>query len=259
MQLSEVQKRFKDTMLDHPKALDDPAADFAALFNEGDIPLPARLKVYRNNIIGSLTDVMIASHPLLEKLVGHEFLEMMARSFILENPPTHGCLNMYGGGFDTFIENFELAKALPYLPDMARLEIAMNEAYYAKEDDPLKAEELASTTPEKLQLKLRQNIRLVSSKYPVHDIRDFCIEDDPEKTMNVDTGGVKLMVYRPQLETKIVRLENDEYHMLSALKEKMTMDDAVESTLNTHESFDFQGFLQRQIELETFLTLATNN
>ncbi len=255
MQLSEVQKRFKDTMLDHPKALDDPPEDLAALFNVGDIPLPERLKVYRNNIVGSLTDVMIASHPLLEKLVGHEFLELMARSFILENPPTHGCLNMYGTDFDKFIASYELAKALPYLPDMARLEIAMNEAYYAADDKPLTADELAE---KELKLKLRQNVKLLSSKYPIDKIKDFCLKDDPDKTMSVDSGGVKLMIYRPGLDSVIVKLEDSEYEMLLVLSRNTPLDEAVKATLNTHKDFDFQGFLQRHIELETFLTLKTN-
>ncbi|GJL86069.1 MAG: DUF2063 domain-containing protein [Micavibrio sp.] len=258
MRLSEVQKYFKDTMLDHPKVLDTPPEDFAELFNVGDIPLPERLKVYRNNIIGSLTDVMIASHPLLEKLVGHEFLELMARSFVLENPPTHGCLNMYGAGFDKFIESYELAKALPYLADMAKLEIAMNEAYHAPEDEPLKANELATASPEDLQLKLRQNVQLVSSRYPLDKIRNFCIEDDPDKTMSVDSGGVKMMIYRPELDSVIVKLEDGEYEMLLALNQGVGLNEAVETTLNAHKGFGFQEFLQRHIELETFLALKTN-
>ena len=255
MRLADIQKRFKDTMLDHPKALKNTPADFAALFNEGDIPLPARLKVYRNNIVGSLTDVMVASHPLLEKLVGHEFLEMMARGFVLENPPAHGCLNMYGTGFDTFIETYALAQSLPYLPDMAKLEIALNDAYHAKDDEPLKVEELAE---EKLQLKLRQNVKLVSSKYPLDKIRDFCLEDNPNKTMNIDSGGVKLMIHRPALDPVIVKLEDSEYEILKALDQNAPLDEAVEATLNTFKGFDFQGFLQRHIGFETFLTLETN-
>jgi len=259
MRLNEVQKRFRDTMLDHPKALDDPPEDFAALFDEGGIALPERLKVYRNNIVGSLTDVMIASHPILEKLVGREFLEIMARAFVLENPPAHGCLNMYGAGFDTFIENYELARALPYLPDIARLEIAMNESYYAADDAPLKAEDLSGLAPEKINLILRHNVRLLASKYPVDKIRDFCIEDDPDKTMNVDTGGVTLMVARPNLKVKIVKLASDEYEMLTALEQGTALNKALEAVIRSHENFDFQGFLARHVKLEAFTGLKTNS
>lgn len=245
-------------MLDHPKVLDDPPPDFAALFETGDIPLPVRLKVYRNNIVGSLTDVMISSHPLLEKLVGHDFLEMMARHFVLENPPTQGCLSFYGATFDTFIENYELAKAMPYLPDMARLEIAMNEAYYAPDDEPLTAADLASATPESLKLELRKSARLISSKYPLSDIRDFCLADDPAKTLNIDTGGVMLMIYRPALDSVIVKLDAAEYAMLDSLKRGTALDDALERTLETHKKFDFQAFLQRHIGLETFCQMVPN-
>lgn len=245
-------------MLDHPKVLDDPPTDFAALFESGDIPLPVRLKVYRNNIVGSLTDVMINSHPLLEKLVGRDFLEMMSRHFVLENPPTQGCLSFYGATFDSFIENYELAKAMPYLPDIARLEIAMNEAYHAPDDEPLTAKNLAAAPPENLKLELRKSIRLISSKYPLSDIRDFCMEDDPAKTMNIDTGGVKLMIYRPALDSVIVKLDEAEYAMLEALGHETALEEALEQTLEKHESFDFQGFLQRHVALETFSAPQAN-
>jgi len=201
---------------------------------------------------------MIATYPVIEKLVGHEFLEMMARSFVLDNPPSHGCLNMYGTGFDKFIESYELAKALPYLPDMAKLEIAMNDAYHAAEDAPLSATELATIPPEELHLTLRQNVRLLSSRFPLADIRDFCIEDDPEKTMNVDTGGVTLMITRPALEVKLVKLARDEYEMLLALDRNMPLNKAIEATISSNKDFDFQAFLQRHIELETFLSLGAN-
>jgi len=258
MQLNEFQKRFKDLMLDHPDALHAPPEDLVDLCRSGDIALPERLKVYRNNIVGSLTDVMLATFPVMEKLVGKEFLEMMARSFILKNPPNHGCLSLYGEGFAEFIEGFELAKSLPYLPDVARFELALNSAYYAADDRPLAAEALGRIAPEHLEnlkLVLRDSVQLLRSRYPLSAIQDFCMSDTQEGTLNLDQGGERLMIFRPALNTQTVLLDEDEYLMLVLLADGQTLGAAVEKVLETHPNFDFQNFLQKHMSLETFRAL----
>ena len=262
MRLNKVQESFKDLMLDHPKALDSPPAEFASLFSEGEIPLPARLKVYRNNIVGSLTDLMLATFPTIEKLVGKEFFEGMARSFILKHPPAQGCLSLYGAGFAEFIEGFGPAKNLHYLPDIARFEIAMNDAYYAPDDMPLLPETLAVVPPEDLgalRLNLRSSVRLIASPFPLTAIRAFCENDDPKATLDIDSGGETLMVYRPHLQSLIVTVAPDDFAMLAALSENLTLGEALERTLSGHPAFDLQKFLTTHLGYETFSSLEANN
>ncbi len=261
MRLNEAQARFKETMLDHPKVLEDLPADFAAIFNEGDIPLSTRLKVYRNNIVASLTDLLLATFPVMEKLVGKEFLEVMARSFILENPPAQGCLSFYGAGFDEFIAGFKPAQGLPYLPDIARMEIAINDAYYAPDDKPLRAEALAKIAPEELgalRLSLRTSACMLSSRYPLPAIKDFCFQDDGSAILDINSGGCALMVYRPSLESLVVTLGPGEYFMLSLLYEGRTLGEATTLTMERFPDFDIQKFLARHMELETFSAFKPN-
>lgn len=254
MLLNEFQEEFKDLMLDDPKTLDHPPEKLAAFCEIGEIALPDRLKVYRNNIVGSLTDVMVATFPILDRLVGREFLELMARSYILENPPEHGCLSLYGEGFDGFIEAFELAKSLPYLPDVARFELALNKAYYAQDDTALKADALAAIAPDDLpniSLKPRHSVQLLRSRFPLTAIREFCMADKQDGQLNLDQGGEALMVYRPELETQTVILSEDEFMMLEQLQTS-SLGEAAEKTLKHFPDFDFQAFLEKHITLETF-------
>ena len=254
MLLNEFQEEFKNLMLDDPKALDHPPEKLAAFCEVGEIALPDRLKVYRNNIIGSLTDVMVATFPVLDRLVGREFLELMARSYILENPPEHGCLSLYGDGFDEFIEGFELAKSLPYLPDVARFELALNKAYYAQDDQALNADALAAIAPDNLSeasLKPRYSVQLLRSRYPLTSIRAFCMAEKQDGQLNLDQGGEILMVHRPSLDTQTVILDEDEFMMLEHLQTS-SLGEATEKTLKKFPDFDFQAFLQKHIALETF-------
>lgn len=264
MQLGKIQARFKDTMLGHPDAINNTAGDFAALFEEGDIPLPERLKVYRNNIVGGLTETLVVSFPMIEKLVGRDFFEGMARSYVLEHPPRRGNLNTYGDRLAAFIENFEPAKPLPYLTDIARFEAAMTASYYAPDDTALSAKELQNIPADDLSTLIlvpRQSVILMKSPYPLDDIRSFCMaeEQDENATLDLDKGGVEIMIYRPELEVLVVKLENGELQMLQSLKEGLSLGDALEETLKHMPDFNFSEFLEKHIHLETFCALGSNS
>lgn len=253
-----MQELFKTTMLDHPDVLENLPKAFEEVFVSGDISLSDRLKVYRSNIVGSLTDTLITAFPLLEQLVGREFLEQTARAFVLENPPDTGCLNTYGRGFDLFLKTYKPAETLPYLSDVAAFEIAMTESYYAIEDTPLTTEGLAAINPETLSdtvLSLRQSAFLVSSLFPLTAIRDFCHaskEGKEQGTFNLNQGGVDVLVYRPENDVLIVNLEPDEFMMLKCLSADNPLGESLGSTLHQYPDFDIHVFLQRHLSLKTF-------
>lgn len=261
MQLSEFQNNFKDLMLDHPDALEDLNPDLADQFQKNGIALPKRLAVYRNNIVGSLTDVMLDSFPTLKALVGEEFLTQMGRSFILEHPPSHGCLNFYGTGFDQYIENFPPAQELPYLADIARLEIALNDSYYAKDEGALTPQSLGNIPEAELStlpLILMDHVKLIQSLYPLDEIYNFCNTENPDGELDLNAGGVKLMIFRADLETHLKTLSDSEFHFLSLCEKQAALSDAIAETVNTYPDFDFGAFLQTFLPLETFLNMDTN-
>ena len=68
---------------------------------------------------------------MVEKLVGEGFFRYAASQFIRQYPSKSGDLNEFGYEFPEFLETFEPAAKLNYLPDVARLELAYHEAYYA--------------------------------------------------------------------------------------------------------------------------------
>ena len=258
MQLNEFQERFKALMLDNPKALDTPPEELAQFCKADAISLPTRLKVYRNNIVGSLTDMLKTTFPTIKALVGEQFFEMLARSFILQHPPSKGVLSHYGEGMDAFIRAFELAKSLPYLPDIATYEIAKNHSYHAADDLPLTTEQLAAVPAEDLDtlhIGLRAYVFLVASKYPLTAIEEFCKNKKTDETLDLDQGGECLMVFRSSLDTKTDILAKDEFEFLRQLSEGASLGEATEAVLSHHPDFNIQAVLQKHLALETFRAL----
>jgi hypothetical protein len=95
-----------------------------------------RFAVYRNNLVVSLVDALADTYPVVQEMVGVEFFRAMAREFVRVQPPASPVLAHYGAGFAEFIEDFPPAAGLPYLPDLARLELMRVEVYHAADDAP---------------------------------------------------------------------------------------------------------------------------
>lgn len=260
MRLNEFQEQFKDLMLDDPALLEAVPADFASVFEEGDIALAERLKVYRSNIVGGITDNFAKTFPLLDKLVGEYFLKQMVRAFVMKHPPSAGCLDHYGEAFPDFIRNYEPAQELPYLPDMAALELAMNSAYYAPDDKALGVEDLAALPPEALgemTLQLRSSAILVSSCYALDALRAYCLAPEGEPPYLLQ--NCYLLVYRPKLTVDIVRLSAEEYFLLERTSKEQRLGEAVSEVFERFPAFDVNNFMKKHFALETFQILPSNN
>ncbi len=248
MRLSEIQIRFKDMMLGDTS----PDDDFSEIFAVNDIALPDRMNIYRNNVMGNVGNALMQNFPLLEKLVGREFLTAMARRYILAHPPTTGHLTFYGSDFDEFIKSYEPARNLPYLPDMAKLEILANLAENARDDFPLTASDLSEIPEDRLRMfhvKPRDSAHFMTSAWPLLNIRELCLKHGEKVDMH--SGGVFLMVHRPLLKTEITEISESEYAFLSRLHQQ-PLGIAVADTLQLYPDFDFPTVLGRHINLQTF-------
>ena len=263
MRLSETQALFSQVMLNDTGAVSNPDQMLSALFTCDENALPMRLEIYRNNIIGSLTKAIQSTYPLIVILTGEVFAAGMMCSFVQENPPLEACLARYGAGLDCFIEKFAPARSLPYLADIARLEWAMNESFYAPDDSPLSPSDLQNIPHCELAdmtFRLRSSVRLLESRWPLLAIREFCLKEnrDESETLDVDQGGCKIMVYRPALSVEVASVDPVEYEFLQGIQAGTPLGSIVESALQTHPDFDFQGFLQKLLALETFSSMQAN-
>ena len=86
----------------------------------------SRLSIYRNNMLATLTAALKATFPVVCRLVDERFFDYAADAFIRHNLPANPCLAEYGGDFPEFLAGFPPAGGLAYLPDVARLEWAIN-------------------------------------------------------------------------------------------------------------------------------------
>jgi len=106
--------------------------------------------VYRNTVTRAALDAVAANHPTVRRLVGDAWFEPAALVFVRRTPPRDGVLAAYGAGFADFLADFEPARELPYLADVARLDRAWTEAHLAADASALALDALAGVDADAL-------------------------------------------------------------------------------------------------------------
>ncbi len=167
-----------------------------------------RYAVYRNNVAVSLIEALAATFPATKRIVGDEFFRAMARAHIRATPPTSPLLFEYGRDFPAFIADYEHARSMPWLADVARIERAWLDAYHAADAEPLAAEALAAIAAEQLPevtLIAHPATRIVRSDFPAVTIFAANRNDAPVGRI-AETGPEDALITRPGLEVMVRRL-----------------------------------------------------
>ena len=216
-----------------------------------------RLQVYRNSIFAGLTEALRAIYPVINRLVGSEFFEHVARHFIGRHPSATGNLHDFGGEFPEFLATFPGASDLNYLPDVARLEWAYHRVFHAEDHAPLDLAALATVKPAdygRLHWQLHPACRLVESDFPILRIWQVN-QDDSEcmETVDLSAGAARLLIIRRGLEVDLEILGPGEHALLHALAGGRTFADACEKAFASEPRFDVTRCMQWHVAQATLV------
>lgn len=194
-------------------------------------PSLKRFNVYRNNVAVSLRTALTATYPVIKELVGEEFFNAMVRSYVANRLPSTPVLLGYGCDFPDFIESFAPARALPYLPDVARLEWSFNESYNAADAQPATIDTLSAFDPdalEQVRFECHPSLRLIRSDWPVLSIWDAHQQDDPGAHLPglAETRVEHGFLVRPALDVHATLLPSEGFQLLTALCGGQTLGEA---------------------------------
>ena len=205
-----------------------------------------RLSVYRNNIFSNLTEILASSFPGVQALVGVEFFRFAASQFIRAHLPVAAALMHYGDEFPNFLAQMAEAASLPYLPDLARLEWSLNEAYHAPSQPPLSPEQLQAAAEGRADdaITLRASSKLFASDYPVEAIWLFAKSAGQGQAPSLDLAGNHLLLYRKQWQVARHALSRAEYVFLSALAMRQGLEQSISMAQAEDTQFDPARFLQ---------------
>jgi hypothetical protein len=243
MRLHELQLAMQERVLDRNLS-DRAAASLLDLVDGQGLQPSQRLQIYRNNCLISLTEALKATYPVIHRLVGDGFFRTAAAAFIKASPPQEPRLSAYGAAFPTFLAQYAPAATLVYLPDMARLEWALNAAWHAPDAPALTAAQLSQASESGMPLHLHPACHLLESPWPIERIwHAHRTADEIEHGIHLDQGGCRLLVYRQGFDVTLATLSGGEFALLGRFADGADLESAVTDALAADPTLDVAAAL----------------
>jgi len=243
--LRELQKEFSSAVFGN-----DPSFGVHVRPHDG-LNAESRVSIYRNNTFANFTDALQLTYPVVQRLVGEDFFRYAAARYIAQTPSMSGDLQEYGDTFPDFLRTFKPAAGLPYLPDVANLELAYEQVFYAAEPEPLDTLALSRIPEERysdLRFSLNPASRLLTSAYPVLRIWQVNQDDfEGDQSVDLDSGGNQLLIIRRHFEVELQSLNEGEYVLLRALSNQLDFATACEQALEQQPDFNLPASFQHHV------------
>ena len=220
-----------------------------------------RMQIYKDNVLITLFETLKDTYSIVCKLVGEEFFRYCVNEYVKMHKPESGNLHDYGEEFPEFLKEFTPTKELKYLPDIAMMQYYMDLAYFAADNEKIDRNKLAAVPPEQLEnlkFKLHPSVYLVSSDYPLDKIKDMVEKSDDGddqaggEQINLDQGGVNLLVVRPEYEVNLIVISDAEYEFLRNIKEGKGLFESFEQAIAKDESFDISKAIAKFVDNGSF-------
>ncbi len=224
-----------------------------------------RIAIYRIAVFANYRNALGATYPVVKRLVGAPFFHAAVDAFVRLHPSTCGDLNVYGDAFAGFLESYAPAADLSYLPDVARLEWAIDEANRAPDHDcapETVLAALAAAPPERLpalRLVLAPSCRVVASNFPIYRIWQVNQPDyEGDVRVSLDEGPVALLVRRDVQGICVERIDAGLHAWLSALAAGSPLGASIEAAQNTCATFDLGQALRTHIATGTIASVMAD-
>lgn len=233
----------------------DSQSEFRAALLDASIPVPDGLKdgqgrpagnrfgVYRNNVVVALTDALATGFPTIAKLLGSQNFNNIAGLYLRQNPPQSPLMMHYGAPFPQFLADFPPLAHLPYLKDVARLELALRHSYHAADSTPADATILQSLDEDALMastMALAPSVRLIRSQFPHVAIWEFNMIDGAPKPAAVAQDA---LILRPEFDPTPHALPQGGAEFVETLGAGHSFGDAMTAATTLTQDFDLGATL----------------
>ncbi|MEQ8293610.1 MAG: DNA-binding domain-containing protein [Roseovarius sp.] len=248
--MSPSQSTFRAALLDNTRPTPDGLSD-----GQGR-PAGRRFAVYRNNVAASLTDALETSFPAIARLIGEENFRKTAGTFLRQHPPQNPLMMSYGADFPAFLETFQPLQHLGYLPDVARLEQALRISYHAADATPVDPAILQTLKPDALaetRFTLAPATRLIASRWPIHAIWAFNMEDGPKP----QPGPQSVLITRPDYDPQMTPVSPGTAALITAIQSGATLSEATDTATATDPGFDLTPALSLLLGTQAITDITT--
>jgi len=157
------------------------------------VPGAERLAIYATGLLARTREALAEAYEAIHHLIGERAFEALAHAYARQHPSHDYNLSEVGREFADFLTTAEVTQRFPFLPDLARLEWRVREAFHAMEQPPWEVRALSSISLDawdRARFRFQPSVAVVSAEWPIADLWQA-------RTQAVETINMAL-VNRPQ-------------------------------------------------------------
>ena len=219
-----------------------------------------RFSIYRDNMLGSLVEALGHTFPVTRQLVGERFFDAVATGFVRLELPIAPRLSRYGATFPAYLQAVPQLLDISYVADVAMLEWARVDAYFAGlGGETLSVEALLSQPQEILPhliFKTAPSLRVVSARTAVHSIWQAHQTTSPDLSA-LDpwrAEAVRLLCKAHGVTADLITPAQAIF--LHQLQGGTELTAAAEMAVEADATFDLQATLAVELEAGSFIGIA---
>jgi hypothetical protein len=188
-------QRWMQSVVVHPGAVEDAVSSLEAqeeipVARVSEVILPSRslkpverLGIYHGMYLLRMQEALQADFPALEHFLGEDAFRELVRAYVEAFPSRSYSLNPLGDHLPEFVRSAPGVKRPEFCHDLARLELAVSQAFDAPETPPLTEAAIAAVAPEAWEtarLKTIEAFSLLAFRYPVNAYLQTVRDDNHE-------------------------------------------------------------------------------
>ena len=206
--------------------------------------LDTRYAIYRNNVTSSLIEALEIGFPATRGLLGQRYFHAVAAEFIRDTPPDSPILSLYGAALPHFIERFPPLSNMPWLADIARLELARRESNDSLDCVCDAVKQLANVNPVILPQLVPQkhpSARWMTSRWPVYSLWKY-------RTTPATFEPESVLIVRPQLQVRQCLLPACGVEFLAAINGRRSLEELAVVLFEQNSSIELPALMSLLIQ-----------
>ncbi|QUM89327.1 putative DNA-binding domain-containing protein [Moritella sp. 36] len=217
------------------------------------------ISIYRRNLLANAERALRITFPTVFELLDGDISTFLVHKFLKSSPPLQGDWGQWGHDFSDFIATTEIGVDYPYLASCTALDWHVHCTLHGLDQtlDQASLQLLVNCEPEHVFITFNNNVKLLSTSYPVADIFDAHNHDE-QAQRDIAFNRAKqalssvlvehtVMVYRPEFQPQVTKLTESEGRFTLSLMSGNSLAQSLD-TVRHDSRFSFQTWLISAIE-----------
>ena len=167
--------------------------------------IETRWDIYSSGYVARLVEACENDYPATRRILGAGPFSSVVARYVRRCPPRSYDIGRVGDRLSAFLTEDPLTHDLPFLPDLARLEWCLAEAFIAADVEPLTWSALKALDPDAVAdatFRLRPGTSLVDTRWPLLDLLSAQGKSEREVSVPMDDCSRSVLVHRQGLEVR---------------------------------------------------------